>query len=372
MFTIILPVVAAGFVAVFQFNKRKAVKEGKLVKVQHERSLWENARYYLIEFDGELARSSSLIPVIGVFLLCAGLSLFLLPFNLAGSAKDQWETAHIIVMLVLGVVLLVAFGVVERWFTPKPFIPFKLLTNRTVIGACLLNVSWQIAYYCWYSYYSSYLMVVYDLSISRAGYITAIYDVVAGVWLLPVGYLIRKTGQFKWLMIAGLPLYTLGEGLMIHFRKPGYSVGWQAFCQILIAFGGSMFTIAEQVAVLASASHTDAAASLAMLGLFGYFAGAIGGSISAAIWTNTLPEALQRLLPEDTVADWESIYEDIEVQLSYPIGTATRTAIMGAYAEAQRRMLIAGTSVLALAVVAIILVKNIRVDKIEQVKGMLF
>jgi hypothetical protein len=41
------------------------------------------------------------------------------------------------------------------------------------------------------------------------------------------------------------------------------------FCQILIAFGGSMFTIGEQVAVLAAATHNDAAASLATLGLFG-------------------------------------------------------------------------------------------------------
>jgi hypothetical protein len=307
-----------------------------------------------------------------MFLVSAGLSLFLLPFSLAGSAPDQWRSAHIIVMLVLGVALLVAFGIVEKWFTPKPFIPFHLLANRTVIGACMLGVSWQIAYYCWASYYSSYLMVVYDLSVSKAGYITAIYDVVAGVWLLPVGYAIRRTGRFKWLMAAGLPLYALGEGLMIHFRQPGHSVGWQAFCQILIAFGGSMFTIGEQVAVLAAASHNDAAAALAMLGLFGYFAGAIGGSISAAIWTNTLPGALQRLLPEESLADWESIYEDIEVQLSYPVGSATRTAIMGAYAEAQRRMLIAGTSVLFLAVASIWAVKNIRVDRIEQVKGVLF
>lgn len=275
-------------------------------------------------------------------------------------------------MLVVGFVLLIAFAVVEKWFTPKPFIPYALLGDRTVIGACMVQVAWQIAYYCWANYYSSYLMVVYDLSVSKAGYITAIYDVVAGVWLLPVGYLIRRTGQFKWLLWTGLPLYALGEGLMIHFRQPGHSIGWQAFCQILIAFGGSMFTIAEQVAVLAAATHNQAASALALLGLFGYIAGAIGGSISGAIWTHTLPGALQKYLPEESLADWQAIYDDIEVQLSYPIGDPTRTAIMHAYADAQQRMLIAGTCILALAVVAIAFVRNIRVDKIEQVKGMLF
>ena len=54
----------------------------------------------------------------------------------------------------------------------------------------------------------------------------------------------------------GVPLYTLGEGLMIYFRKPGHSVGWIVFTQILIAIGGSSFTIVQQVAVLAVGSTT--------------------------------------------------------------------------------------------------------------------
>jgi hypothetical protein len=86
-----------------------------------------------------------------------------------------------------------------------------------VLGACMLDFTWQIAYYCWASYFTSYLQVVYDLSISEAGYISSIYDVVASVWLFPVGYLIRRTGYFKWVVSVGVPLYTLGEGLMIYF-----------------------------------------------------------------------------------------------------------------------------------------------------------
>lgn len=53
------------------------------------------------------------------------------------------------------------------------------------------------------SYFTSYLQVVYHLSISTAGYISSIYDVVAAVWMFPVGYLIRRTGQYKWLLYIG-------------------------------------------------------------------------------------------------------------------------------------------------------------------------
>ncbi|WWC71792.1 uncharacterized protein I206_105751 [Kwoniella pini CBS 10737] len=360
-FAIILPFVALPFFIFMQMQKRKAINAGEIVSSKSTRNWKESLWHYAVEFD-----------VLGVFLICAGLSLFLLPFTIAQSAENSWREGYIIAMLVIGFVLLVSFGFVERYISPKPFIAFHLLANRTVLGACMLNVSWQIAYYCWYSYFTSFLQVVFDISIARAGYISSIYDVVAGVWLFPVGYLVRRTGYFKWLLYIGVPVYILGEGLMIYCRKPGQPLGLIVFTQILIAWAGSSFTLVEQIAVLAAGSHNDAAGMLALLGMFGYFAGAIGNSISGAIWTNTLPSALQQFLPAETLDQWEDIYESLDLQLSFPMGDPTRTAINEAYAEAQRRMLIAGTSIMALALFCVIAIKNIKVSEIEQVKGVVF
>lgn len=194
----------------------------------------------------------------------------------------------------------------------------------------------------------------------------------ATIWLLPVGYFIRRFGRFKWVVLVSVPIYTLGEGLMIKFRQPDNHIGWIVFTQILISFGGSAFTLVEQVAVLAAGSHNDAAALLALLGLFGYFGGAVGNAVSGAIWTNTLPAALQSLLPAETVDMWEDIYDSLDVQLSYPVGDPTRTAIAAAYAVAQTRMLIAGTAIMGLTLFSVVLIKNINVKEIEQVRGVLF
>lgn len=357
-FAIILPVVGLPMFAFLRYHRAQAVKKGLVAKrASSGRTLVQSVAFYLVEFD-----------VLGIFLLCAGLVLLLLPFSLAQSAADTWRAPHIIAMLVLGVVCLAAFAVAER-FVPRPFIPARLLADRTVVGACGLCFSWQIAYYCWASYFSSFLQVVYGLSISTSGYIGSIYDVVAALWMFPVGYIIRRTGYFKPVLLVTVPLYILGEGLMIHFRKPGYSIGWIVFTQILIAFAGSSFTSVQQVAVLAAGKHNDAAALLALLGLFGYIGGAVGNSISGAVWTHTLPKALQANLPEEVLPDWESIYADLEMQLSYPIGDPVRTAIQMAYAEAQSRMLIAGTAIMALALLFTILMRNINVSEINNVKG---
>jgi hypothetical protein len=306
-----------------------------------------------------------------VFLLAAGLVIFLLPFSLADSTAESWRRASTVSMLVIGFLLLIAFAIFERFFAPKPFIPYRLLVSRTILGACILDATYQIAYYCWGSYFSSYLQVVHNLTITQAGWVTGIFDIIAGCWLLFVGFLMMKTGRFKWLLLSAVPLYTLGVGLLIHFRKPHTNIGYIIMCQIFLAFSGSTMILGMQVAVMAAAEHGEIAAVLAMLGLFGYIGGAIGNSISGAIWTNTLPEQLQKMLPEQCAADWETIYNDLTVQLSYPMDDPCREAIIQSYGVAQKRMLIAGTAIMAISLVCVFLIKNIKINK-QQMKGVLF
>lgn len=310
--------------------------------------------------------------MLGVVVLAAGLSLFLLPFSLADAAPDGWSTGYIIAMLVLGFVLLLAFGPAEKYISPKPFLPWQLLTERTLLATCMLAATYQVGYYCWNSYFTSFLQVVNGLTIAQAGYVSSTFDMVSGLFLFLVGFAIRKTGRFKWLLFIAVPMYTLGQGLMIYFRRPGWSVGYLVMCQIFIALGGSTMIICEQVSVLAVAEHGEAAAVLALLGLFGYMGGAVGNAISGAIWTSTFPEELRRRLPESAMADFADIYGDLAKQLSYPMGSPTRDAIIDSYAIAQTRMLTAGTAVMALTLACVFMIKNINVAKIEQVKGTLF
>ncbi|KAF2136004.1 uncharacterized protein K452DRAFT_292761 [Aplosporella prunicola CBS 121167] len=360
-FAIILPIVAAPLFGLLRYNRHLAKQRGLLVeKEKSGRTPMQSLWYYTIQFD---------VP--GVILLTAGLVLFLLPFTLAGSAANDWRTPHIIIMLVIGILCLFAFAAVERWVAPVPFLPWEMLATRTVLGACLVDATYQVAYYCWDDYYTSFLQVVYGTSISKTGYITSIFDVVSGVWLLGVGLCIKKTGRYRWLLLWAIPLYLLGEGLMIYFRQPHWSVGYNIMCQVFLAFSGGTMIIVQQVAVLASVDHNNAASALAFLNVFGNMGSAVGSSISGGIWTHTLPKALRRLLPEADKADWEAIYDDLDVQLSYPRGTPTRHAISMAYADAQSKMLIAGTAIMGLSLIWMFLIKDLKVTK-AQTKGVLF
>jgi predicted MFS family arabinose efflux permease len=275
-------------------------------------------------------------------------------------------------MIVLGGVLLFTFAAYERLVAPRPFIPFHLLTSRTVVGACLLDLTYQIAYYCWASYFTSFLQVVYGVSLTQAGYIGAIFDLVSPVWLLGAGFLMRYTGRFKWMLLAAVPLYMLAVGLLIYFRSPGHSVGYICLCSVLMGVAGGTMILCMQVAVMAASSHNDYAAMLALLSLFGNVGGAVGNSISGAVWTNTLPRQLQHFLPAADLPDWAFIYEDLETQLSYPWGSETRDAIIAAYAVAQRNMLIAGTAVMGLGLIFVVMIKNIKLKDADGMRGVVF
>ena len=275
-------------------------------------------------------------------------------------------------MLVVGFILLGVCILYESLLAPTPMLNFSFLSDRTVIGTCLLDATYQISYYCWANYFTSFLQVVNDLSLSEAGYVNNTFNVVSGVLLLLVGFSIRKTGRFKWLLYIAVPLYVFAQGLMIYFRRPNQSVGYLVMCQVFISIGGSIFIIIQQVAILAAVDHQHVAAVLALLYVVGTVGGAIGATVSGAIWTNTFRKALERYLPESALPDLDTIYEDLDTQLSYPVGSPERLAIQESYGYAQTRMLAAGTVIMALSFIWTLLIRNINVAKIEQVKGMVF
>jgi len=41
-------------------------------------------------------------------------------------------------MIVLGMVLLAAFVAWEKFFAPVPYIPWKFLKDRTILGSCFM------------------------------------------------------------------------------------------------------------------------------------------------------------------------------------------------------------------------------------------
>jgi MFS family permease len=359
MFTLLVPVITLPLFGLFMMNYNKAKQAGLVSTTRSGRTALQSIMYYCRMFDA-----------VGLLLLSAGIALFLLPFNLYTLQAKGWGSPLVISMLVIGIVLLIAFGVWEKFFAPITFIPYSLLLDRTAFGACLVSAAYFMSYFCWNAYFSSFLQVVNNLSVEDASYVVQTYTVGSVLCAIGVGVVIHYTGRFKpACMFVGIPLSIFSLGLMIHFRTPSGKIGYIVMCQIFLAVGSGIVAITAEIAILAAASHQYVAVCIAVVGVFSSIGGAIGLTIASAVWQDILPKRLVEYLPADELPNLLMIYADLTTQLSYPVGSETRLAIQHAYGDAQTRMLAAGIAVWAIGIVGVLMWRNINVIGIKQAKG---
>ncbi|KAK8076684.1 hypothetical protein PG994_003956 [Apiospora phragmitis] len=322
-------------------NARKAAKLGVLPAAPDVRVASKSLAYYLEEFD-----------VIGVILLALGLSMIFVPFSLGIKTSNRSS----LVLVAMGFATLFAFAVHERYQAKKPIIPFGLLFSRNTGGSCLLMIVLSSS-------------LVHGLDIAKAGYIDHIYGLGSCLWAAVVGYLIRVSDRYRWLAWAALPFHILGGVAMILFRRPDSSVALLVLCQCMITIGGSTLVVVGQMAVMAVCTHAELASVMAILSLASYIGSAGGNALSGAIWNSTLPNALSKLLPDCSAEELARLCADLKMQLSYPMGSPVRTAIITAYDQAQVKMCLTGTTFALLQIVAVMMWRDVRVSQSQQVKG---
>ncbi|CAK1364559.1 Siderophore iron transporter mirB [Cercospora beticola] len=366
VFAILHPIINLPLFVLLMYYQRKAIRMG-LVPIRNTgRSILGSVKHYFVEFD-----------IIGLFLIIAGFAIFLLPFNIyyyqGDTLAEQWGSPLVISMIIIGLFTILAFAIWEWKFAPVQVIPFHLLKDRTILGACFIAAILFVQFFIWNAFFSSFLQAVSGLDLARTGYVQNIYSMGSCFWSFVAGLIVRYTGDTKWQsFFFGMPMTLLGVALMIAFRQPDVNIGLIVMCQIFIAFGGGTLVIAQQVIAMAATTHQYIAIVLAMLAVFNAIGGGIGGTIASAVWTGTFYQDLANKLPAETVANATLIGASLETQLLYPIGDPTRTAIQSSYGVSQRYMLIAATAITCLGFPAILMWRGIDARERKQVKGRVF
>ena len=160
----------------------------------------------------------------------------------------------------------------------------------------------------------------------------------------------------------------LGTALLIPFRTPDTHWGLVTMTQVFVGVGTALFAICGQLAVMATVSHQEVAVVIAVWGMFGSIGSSIGFAIAGALWTNIFPAQLYARLPERSKDMAAAIFADINMQSSFLDGTPEREAIVGAYADVQRKMVITGVCLMPLVLASIFIWRNVNVKKLEEQK----
>jgi MFS family permease len=363
-FAVATPIICAPLFVMLIWMLRKARGRGLVADKRKEWTVCARVKHYAEEFD-----------LVGLFLITAGSALLLLPFSLAPFQQQGWRSPLIIGMIIVGPQFLTGFAFWERYRPDtKTFLPYRLLKNRTILGACSLSAVLFSSFYIWNSYFLSYLQVVHDLNPTRASYVYYIYNIGSCLISLVAGFVVLRRGRFKMLaLLFGLPMNVLGLLLMIVFRRAVDAVLWKTIlAQIVISIAGGTLLVAEQLAVQSPVDHQHVAVVLAVQGVFASIGGAIGGTIATTIWQNVFARKLVEYLPDDLRKVSGEIFGDLAMQKSFAVGTAARWAINRAYAEAQVTMLVVAVGILGMGFGFVMLWEDVDVTQAKQVKGTVF
>lgn len=125
MFAIIVPAVALPVIAVLVTAARRAERQGKLVGLKTLRQLHGSYKALWIDIYWR-------VDFIGLLLICTFLSLILLPLTLAGGEDSRWAHAHIIFMLILGILAIPLFVYWEMKYARYPILPLHLMRDRAM------------------------------------------------------------------------------------------------------------------------------------------------------------------------------------------------------------------------------------------------
>lgn len=338
MWCIIYPACALPLIVSLSIVGRRARKQGRLDNYK--------SSFQQLGFTNFTMELFWLLDVIGVILMIAVFALILVPFTLAGGVHSKWQEAHIIAPLVVGILCIPVF-VIWELRAPHPLVPFTLMKDRAIwapLGiALLLNFSWTMQG----DYLFTVLMVSFNFSVKAATRITSLYSFTSVITGTTLGLIVYKIRRLKIFIIIGTSLFLVAFGLLIHYRGTPGADGRSGVigAQVLLGIAGGMFPYPAQASIQAFTKHENVAV-ITGLYLATYSVGsAFGNSVSGAIWTQVLPEQLEKNLASINSTLVTLAYgSPLTAIVEYPVGTPERDAIITSYLHVQKLLCITGIS----------------------------
>ena len=247
-----------------------------------------------VAFHARPDRRSHSIDYLGAALLAGGLSAVVL-FTSLGGTTYSWGAPQMLVLVLLGAALLVAFVFVERR-AAEPILPLALFKNRTFSVTSAIGFIIGVALFGSITYLPLYLQIVKGHSPTQSGLLLTPMMVGVLITSITSGNIISRTGRYRPFPIMGTAVAAIAVFLLS--RLAVSTPIWLAALYMLVL--GLGLGMVMQVLVLAAQN----AVPYQLLGvatsgstLFRQIGGSIGVSIFGAIFANRLATEIADRLP---------------------------------------------------------------------------
>lgn len=281
------------------------------------------------------------IDIIGLIILGFAFTLILLPFSIAKSTTGGWSSPRIIAMLVVGFVLLIAFGLYEYYLSPKPVMSRRIINNRTFLAAVTIFTCNQMASSVRNTYLASYVYIVKEWT--EYQWIIFLGITTMGLSLLGpiVGLIQRKTHRYKSLMVFGAIAKLVGYGLMLEpDGNMTQGTGRMVAAQLIYCLA-SFNVVGARVGSQASVPHEDMASMISLLTLWSTLGSSIGSAVASAIWTNEMVDRMRLELPDVNEKTIKKIFGSIKkLRTDYAFDDPIRQGSIRAYSYVNGHIII--------------------------------
>ncbi|KAL0935906.1 siderochrome-iron transporter [Colletotrichum truncatum] len=321
MFAFLMPIGAAFIISTLIYFQRKARLEG----------LAPRQKTSLYSFCSQ-------IDLGGSALLSAGFAMVLLPLTLAAGSASSWKTPYIIALIVLGVCLLIALPVYEKFMARHPIMPPSYFRSRTIVLCLILVASDSIGFSCTHTYLYSWATVARGFSARDATFFQYTNGVFQSVMGIIAGLAMAYTRRYKWLLIVAAFIRIIGYGIMLRLRGADNSVGELFIVQIIQGLGSGIMQLSILVPAQVIVPHRQMPQITALVVCCSILGSSIGACIAGGIYTNTFKPTLYRYLGAGASPQLvDSLFDSI-VGVAPAWGTPERTAISHAFTDVMKSM----------------------------------
>lgn len=337
MWAFIFPLSCIPLIVCVLHMRWKASKTPEWMELKQEKTFYQT--HGLIQ---TLVQLFWKLDIIGLLLLTASMGCILVPLTIAGGIENEWKTGKIIGPLVLGVFLVPVTIYWESQWAKAPFAPFKLLKDRGIWAPMWMMFLVCFVYVMAAGYLYTILLVGMNQTDLSATRIMNLYSFVAGIYSPVFGFMVARTRRLKLYMIFGACLYFVVMGLFFRYRGGIGSAAGVIGAMVVWGVASCMYDYPVTTAAQSVTSHEHMATVTALLMTIFSIGGAVGSSVSGAIWTNLLYPRLLKNLGGD--ADLAAIAYDspLDFILDYEWGTPIRAAMVEAYEHVQRYEVLVG------------------------------
>jgi EmrB/QacA subfamily drug resistance transporter len=217
--------------------------------------------------------------------LTATVGLSLLVLGIVRTDQTGWGNSSTLLLIAAGVVLLLAFLLIEGRFARAPLMPLRIYSSRTLSAANIVVLLVGGSTFAMWFFVSLYLQQVLGYSPIRAGlaFLPMTLCIVLGSTV--ASRIVGRVGA-KPLLIVGMASLTLGLAWFARISAHGTYVGDMLFPSLLAAIGMGLAFVPATISAVAGVAPAEAGLASGLVNTARLFGGALGLAILAAIATS--------------------------------------------------------------------------------------